>query len=260
MAVRHKPLKNKPLVEAILEIHWVLQTKSPGVEIDPHFKILLGRLFDKLSSDYPEHEPLPISTFPEEMSGGVVHHRFRVGADQWPLVQIGPGIITYNSTQDYTWDGFKPRALSVVEKLFAAYPKRAELNVRKLVLRYIDAVEFDYGSKNVLEFLRDKMKLQFTLPPSLFAGHQVDESPQGFSWQTAFQSTDPNGKLILRFATGQRESKPALVWETTFESSGNEIQKMPEDFEAWLDGAHQVVNDCFFKLIEGDLEREFTCE
>jgi len=76
-----KDLKNKPLVEAILEVKWELQRLAPGVEIDAHYKIFLGRLFDRVSSVYPEHEQLPTATIPDEIVGQVVQHRFRCGAD-----------------------------------------------------------------------------------------------------------------------------------------------------------------------------------
>ena len=54
-----KDLKNKPLIEAILEVKWALTSSGPGVQIDPHYKILLGRLYYKVQEDYPEHEQLP---------------------------------------------------------------------------------------------------------------------------------------------------------------------------------------------------------
>jgi uncharacterized protein (TIGR04255 family) len=33
---------------------------------------------------------------------------------------------------------------------------------------------------------------------------------------------------------------------------------MPNDFEKWLDAAHAVTDDWFFKLIDGELERRFS--
>ncbi|MBP8986104.1 MAG: TIGR04255 family protein [Syntrophobacterales bacterium] len=75
-----KELKNKPLVEAILEIRWKLQGLPSGPQVDPHYKLLLGRLFDRMLKDYPEHEQLPTANVPDELVGHVVQHRFRVAA------------------------------------------------------------------------------------------------------------------------------------------------------------------------------------
>jgi uncharacterized protein (TIGR04255 family) len=255
-----KELKNKPLVEAILEVRWKLRGVPPGPQIDPHYKLLLGRLFDRMLKDYPEHEQLPTANVPDELVGHVVQHRFRVAANSWPLVQVGPGVFTVNSTADYTWLDFRPRVLSAIDRLYDAHPKLEELKITKLILRYIDAVQFDYTNENIFEFLRDKLKLSVSLPDNLFQGTAVENRPNSFTWQTAFKSENPSGFINIRFATGQKNSGPALVWETTVESSGDDLPEMPKDFELWLDAAHEITDDWFFKMIEGELKRRFSGE
>ncbi|MBI5344411.1 MAG: TIGR04255 family protein [Deltaproteobacteria bacterium] len=255
-----KELKNKPLVEAILEIRWGLQGVSPGTQIDPHYKLLLGRLFDRMLKDYPEHEQLPTANIPDEMVGHVVQHRFRVAANSWPLVQVGPGVFTVNSTADYKWPDFRPRVLSAIGKLYDAHPKVGELKVTNLILRYIDAVDFDYGAANVFEFMKDKLKLNISMPDNLFKGTDVESKPNGLTWQCAFKCERPKGIINVRFATGQKGSTPALVWETTVQSAEDDLPEMPKDFEGWLDAAHEITDDWFFKMIEGELERRFSGE
>ena len=78
-----KNLKNKPLVEAILEVKWKLQSSVPNLQLDPHYKLLLGRLYDRVSEEYPEHEQLPTATMPDEIAGYMVQHRFRHAANEW---------------------------------------------------------------------------------------------------------------------------------------------------------------------------------
>ena len=78
--------------------------------LDPHYRLLLGRLFDRFQKDYPVHEQLPTASLPDDMVGQVVQHRFRVAKDDWPLVQVGPGVFTVNDTQHYTWTDFEQRA------------------------------------------------------------------------------------------------------------------------------------------------------
>lgn len=41
------------------------------------------------------------------------------------------------------------------------------------------------------------------------------------------------------------------------QSSGKDVPAMPNKFEEWLESAHNITHNWFFKLIEGDLEREF---
>lgn len=255
-----KELKNKPLVEAILEIRWKLQGLPPRPQVDPHYKLLLGRLFDRMLKDYPEHEQLPTANVPDELVGHVVQHRFRVSANSWPLVQVGPGVFTVNSTADYKWPDFRRRVLSAIEKLFDAHPKVGELKITNLILRYIDAVDFDFGVGNTFEFLRDKLKLNVSLPDTLFADTGVENKPNSFTWQCSFKRQNPRGLINIRFATGQKSNAPAVIWETTVESAGKDLPAMPKDFESWLDAAHDITDDWFFKMIEGELERRFSGE
>ena len=153
--VERKILKNKPLVEAIFEIRWELQEPAPGMKIDPHYKILIGRIYDRVKDEYPFHEPLPTSTMPDEIAGYVVQHRFRTDKDKWPLIQIGPGIITLNDTEGYVWEDFEKRIHKVLDVLFEAYPEvNNNLRINWLLLRYIDSVDFDYEENNIFSFLR----------------------------------------------------------------------------------------------------------
>ncbi len=54
-------LKNKPLVEAILEVRWELQPfeSESNIRTDPHFSLLPGRFFDRVADRYPHHDELP---------------------------------------------------------------------------------------------------------------------------------------------------------------------------------------------------------
>lgn len=255
-----KELINKPLVEAILEIRWNLQGLYPGPLVDPHYKLLLGRLFDRMLQDYPAHEQLQTANVPDELVGHIVQHRFRVAANSWPLIQVGPGIFTVNSTDDYRWPDFRSRVLAAIKKLFDAHPKVEELKITNLILRYIDAVDFDFKGENTLEFLKDKLKLNISLPDVLFKDTGVENKPNSFTWQSSFNCQTPKGLINIRFATGHKNNIPAIVWETTLESTGNDLPKMPDAFGGWLDAAHEITDDWFFKMIEGDLERRFSGE
>ncbi|WP_367363325.1 TIGR04255 family protein [Mesotoga sp.] len=42
--------------------------------------------------------------------------------ESWPLVQLGPGIITLNATEDYSWDDFSYRIDRLIENFFESYP------------------------------------------------------------------------------------------------------------------------------------------
>lgn len=256
-----KDLKNKPLVEAILELNWNLPAQpSQGMEGDPHYRLLLGRFSERVESDYPFHEPLPTAQIPDAMVAHMVQHRFRTGDGKWPLVQIGPGIMTVNETDGYKWCDFKDRCEKAVKALFDAHPAKQKFAVEDLTLRYIDAVEVDFRLENVFKFLDEKMKTRISLPDSLFNGGRVHRSPVAFNWQASFPNNDPGGVITLRFAVGQRGGKPALIWETLVQAARDRMPSIPDGFSAWLGKAHDLTDDWFFKLIEGELERRFSGE
>lgn len=253
-----KILKNKPLVEAIFELRWELQEPAPEMKVDPHYKILIGRIYDRVRDEYPFHEQLPTATMPDEIAGYVVQHRFRESKDKWPLIQIGPGIITLNDTEGYLWEGFEKRIVHVLDTLFEAYPEAENnLKVNGLLLRYIDALNFDYGRDDIFTFLKEKMKTNMEIHEQLFEDPGVSRLPLGFDLRFSFPSTKPMGATHLRFVRGKRKDTDALIWETQVQSIGDDAPQVKNEITTWVKEAHELTDDWFFKMIEGELQRRF---
>jgi uncharacterized protein (TIGR04255 family) len=251
-------LSNPPLVEAILEIRWRLTEPAPGVAIDPGYKLLVGRLHERVSAEYPFHEPLPTASMPDEMLGYVVQHRFRKAQDEWPLVQVGPGVVTLNETASYLWDDFQARGLQLQKSLFDAYPGAQEApTVVNLQLRYIDSVTFDFENEDVLAFVARNLQVELGLASGLFDDLPVVSPPHALNAFLAFRTMEPKGSLSLRFARGLRNDAPALVWETVVQSEGQDLPEMPLGFASWLGAAHEVTHRLFLKMIRGPLEEQF---
>lgn len=257
-------LKNKPLVEAFIEIKWELKEGKTGGQSDPHYKFLLGPLREKISEKYPEYEALPTATIPDEMAGYMVQHRFRASAGGWPIIQVGPGVFSFNQTTEYVWTEFREQAVEAVDKLFEAYPKKEDLKINSIFLKYIDALEVDYFSENIFDYLKNKLKINVDFPDNLFEGSDVQSFPQAFNMQTSFSCSAPPGRINLLFATGHHkkgeDNQPALIWHITMHSAGNDVPEMPNQFSGWLDAAHRKTHDWFFKLVDGDLLRSFRGE
>ncbi|MDI6769028.1 MAG: TIGR04255 family protein [Anaerolineales bacterium] len=247
-----------PLIETILEVRWQLVEQSPGLSIDPRYKILVGRLYDRLASEYPFHEPLPTASMPDEMLGYIVQHRFRVGQDQWPLVQVGPGLVTLNETKNYTWEEFEPRCQRLVDTLFETYPSEGQsLSIVNLQLRYIDAIPFDFSRNDILAFITENLKINLSFPASFFENTPIQTTPEALNALFVFPVTEPKGSIRLRFGRGKREQDDALIWETVVQSDTPDIPEMPSQFKDWLSAAHTLTHNMFFKLIKGSLEEQF---
>ncbi|PYV89571.1 MAG: hypothetical protein DMG05_13310 [Acidobacteria bacterium] len=254
----HKDLKNSPLVEATLEIRWALTEESvPGIKIDPHYKMLLGRFYERVMEVYPVHETLPAATMPEAMVAHQAQHLLRVAPSRGPVLQLGPGILSIHEGEEYSWKEFAWRCAEAISKLVEAYPKSAEFKVEALRLRYLDAVGFDFRRENILDFLKDKFKTTVQLPSALFQDSPIQPQPVGLSWQASFRENTLRGTISVGFATGEKESRPALLWEIIVESREDEVPQIPRDFQSWLQEAHSLSIDWFFKLIAGDLEKSF---
>jgi uncharacterized protein (TIGR04255 family) len=253
--VKGETLSNPPLVEAIFEMKWQLQESTSGLTHDRHYNLLIGRLYDRLEKRYPFHEPLPAASMPAEMVAGMVQHRFRTAENEWPVFQLGPGVLTVNDTQKYTWDDFKERVLEAANALFEAYPE--SLAVKNLQLRYINAVDFDFDNESVFEFLNHQLKTDISPYPSLFENPDVRNAPASFDCRFTFNYTRLGSTINLRFARGKTHNRDALFWETFVATPLDPIPELHSALGDWLEESHDILEDWFFKLVEGDLLRSF---
>lgn len=251
-------LKNKPLVEAIFELRWELKEVRPHLRVDPHYKVLIGRVYERLSDEYPVHQELPTAMMPDAIAAYTVQHQFRKGKGQWPLVQIGPGIITLNDTDRYIWSDFESRIHLILDALFQAYPGSAnDLRISGLLLRYIDAVTLDYLKEDVFDFLKQQLKVNVVVDSGMFDDTGVGKLPLDFNIAFSFPSAKPKGAVGLRFIRGKKGEADALVWETLVHSVGQDAPTDKEQITAWVKDAHSLTHDWFFKMIEGELLERF---
>lgn len=89
----------------------------------------------------------------------------------------------------------------------------------------------------------------------LFAGTPIQPLPAAFDFGFNFPITSPNGICRVRLARGNKNGQDALIWETVVVSEGDDLLRAgPEDFSVWLQSAHAIVHDLFFKMISGSLE------
>jgi uncharacterized protein (TIGR04255 family) len=251
-------LRRKPLIEAIFEARWRLQEAVPaGFKRDPNYKFLLGKLFDAVRNEYPEHEQLPAAQLPDEMTPQVVHHRFRASKDGWPLLQVGPGIFTVNETSKYEWVRYEGLVNTAVSVLVDSYSAREALVFESLTLRFLNAIPLDFEKISILDFLAAKMRTKLSIPDSAFQKGQFDRKPVEMSTHLVFPSIRPSGALALNFSTGTASGDKALIFELNVTSKGPEVPNVSTEFGRWLADAHTLIEAVFFDLIEGDLIRGF---
>lgn len=245
-----RDLKNKPLVEALLEVRWALEG-PPGIAVDPAYQLLIGQLYGKLRGKFPHHVTLPSAELPPQFVPFTPQHQFRVAPDQWPLVQLGPGLLTINDTEGYIWDDFYDYCAFVVSSFFEAYPDHEKkLRIAEVTLRYIDADLLHTDS--VLDFL-NKLKISIEIQRSLFQGSPIGSTPLGVGLSLTYPIESPKSVLQLTINKGQKKGSDALVWETHVISRGDDSPQASGEITEWLRKAHIITHDWFMRQIDGDL-------
>ncbi len=267
-----RTLKKKPLVEAIFEMHWEIPTGFPGLGAnlpanfpqfaqDPSFPELFAKfLVAAAKKDYPHYEPVESGGMTENIAHQVVH-RFRAVPKGWPLAQLGPGILAINNTEGYDWSEFMPRCLDGIALLSESHPQGDQIKIKRIVLRYVDAIISDVSTLGLSAFLNKKMRVNCALPISIFEKTNLAPSPTSFQWRSSYRSEAPDGMVNVLIALGTRNDMPkpndAVILTTEFITDIKSLALKDFDSKNWLTGSHKVLCDLFFELIDGQLKKEF---
>ncbi len=262
-------LKSSPLIEAWLEIHWKLQRDpTAGFLRDPGFPFALGVFYSSVKDDFEYKKDLDASRAPEEMLPHLVRHQFRPGEEQWPLLQLGPGVATVNFAEHYTWQDFLQRALYLRSRLLNAYGETA-LEAEKLVLRYRNGVALEPESKDLLDYFEKNLNTVVTLPAHIPGPIGARDWPVEANILFKYNLLKPRGVGTLRLVTGNRkrtdqmskqETKEGLlVWQLGVESDISAAPDLKDEdvFTEWLNLSHAVIHEWFFSLIEGPLRKKY---
>jgi uncharacterized protein (TIGR04255 family) len=255
-------LPNNPLAEAIFEVRWELSKgdalKPPE---DPGYRILVGRYYDKIRKTYQASIDLPASQMPDSMLPYVVRQQFRASRDSWPVTQLGPGILTFNETTNYAWKSFRPNACMVIDALFDAYPIELHpLAISEANLRYLNSIPYDgdYAEQPLLTFIKNFLNTSIIVDPLLFGDNQNQaDSPTNVVLSLTYDLAAFDGVGSLLIAKGEREGKPAIVWEIQVKTKQGYAPKTAVAIASWLEQAHEVAEKWFFLLCRGNLLDSF---
>ena len=198
-----RQLKSPPLVEALLEIRWGL---SEGrLPLDPAYPLIVGLFYGEVKDSFPVKEELvPQSQLPAEFLQYTVTHRFRVGENEWPVVQIGPGIASLNYASSYRWCEFEVEANAFFSRLRSSYATAANAApvLEQITLRFINVVRIEDEDGDMLEFLRNKLHVEFAPVPPISSLPDSTCELGGFRFQTAYSLGSPPGGAMMTVSTG----------------------------------------------------------
>jgi len=260
-------LKTPPLIEVVFEIRWDPQRARKN----PFFSIFWGGLHSKLNEKFPEIVSLlPDIPLPDEFTQNTYHYRFFSENKKFPMVQVGPGALTlHEKDPSYCWDSFKENIDFVAKQLFASHPKTVNFLPHHLVLRYADFFECDFAKADFFSYLKENLKIDFSMSGELFRDGQVTSSPSPYNLhvQTFFPCLLPDvserGEVGLIFRGGERNKTQGIFMDTIVQcpqalpSRTSRYWSSHEEIIRWAEDAHNITHRWFFTLIEGELRKKF---
>jgi uncharacterized protein (TIGR04255 family) len=227
-------LPNAPLIEVIFEINWDIINKEDIV----NFQYLHGDLYSSLKEKYPLRENLLPPEVPFEIVKGIPVYRFR-DENEYPLIQVGPGILTYNTINElYFWDKFEKDIVDLTKTFSTVFPK---INQKEsfLTLTYLDFFEIDFDKVNIINFINDHLKININQDI-------IDNNKTKDINLTISYVIDEN-KLNLNLKNGSlNNQKNGIILQTKLISS-KKIFSLKEQRE-WLNTAHEICSDIFKKI------------
>ena len=253
------PLLHPPLAEVIFELRWEIENdEQTGRMRDPAYPMMYGRLYERFKKDFPEIEDLPSTQAHPEATPFIPRHRMRQGKNGYPLMQVGPGILTINMAKEYSWSTWKKWILRVIESVIELYsPTKIPLNFIKAEIRYVNAIRFDLARENPLSFLAEKLHTKIEIDSELFEKNQINHRPNSVGLNLAYVLDKPSAQLALSMNLGQFDGKPAYILQTLVHSFGEMVPSDKESFEPWLEDSHEVALHCFQVFCKGALMEKF---
>lgn len=236
-----KTFKKAPLVEVLFEIKF----KNPNIK---DYDILVGELNAKLKKKYPFFESLKPQEIPSFMLPQVVQHRFRKEPNKYPLYQLGPGIISFNSNgENYAnggWPSFKKSLIEFIKvyKETSTDNLFSTENFEKITLRYIDKIEDERMYPNTRQYFCDYLNLQ--IEPEFINSTDYKDSLQDVSLFQAYQLSDDKSKLLFNVRTITEGSRKLLIDSSV---TTKKIESM-EELKLWLEMSHKKLEELFFGI------------
>ena len=256
--------KNPPLIEVIAEVHWMLKKLqiAPDAKVDLYYERFVAEFQNKLTTQNLTHfEELIPSAIPIEILPNQPRKRIRRAEKKWPLVQVGPGIITANTVPPYEgWNQFKTFLFLVIEGLFESYPDAGQnLFLEKLHLRYIDGFDERFDFTQYADFAKRMLNIQPPISKDVFGGYLKKDSDIDYVIEARFQNVKPdksNGRI--KVSPGRIGDSNALIMELHCET----LYANPEfislsSVKRWFEEAHQCLHDQFNTLVAPELKTKF---
>ena len=238
-------LQKAPLVEIVLELRWKIMNKTDLSMV----QYLYGDLYSELKQKYPYRESIVPTEIPLDILINQPVHRYRSAINDYPLYQVGPGIITLNTIDNkYYWDTFSEWAEELISSFLKVYPMEINDKITPSIL-FLDFFSFDFEKDDINKFINDKFNITFG--QSFFKSTKYPKNINlGFYYELSI------GDLSITFQKGKsKNQQEGIVLQTRI--NGKPLNANKEEISDWINKSHEICSDLFKKLTEGELYESF---
>ncbi|MFH0991180.1 MAG: TIGR04255 family protein [bacterium] len=225
----------------IFEAFWELDVDDKSrSEYDPGFELAQGVFSSYLSKDYPHHRKIAPPLAPLQLLNHKPVHQFWTAPNEWPVIQLGPGILAANITEKtYVWETkFQPVILQALDALLRSYKEPPQF--KKVSLRYIDAVELNTEAEDsFLQFIESHLQIK------VVKEFDISGRIKGQSISQVY-SLDDNSQLQIVISNGMKNNNPVIVWQTAILK---ETKFTPDDIKQWIQYAHSSISALFKRML-----------
>lgn len=234
-------LEHDAIIEAIVELRFDVTDGSTIPEV------FFGRLVDHPTWKGFQQRRLPEAELPPSLRRADPNLRYRpvlhlVEPDGPRSLRIGPQVLSYHRAAPYIgWERFFPELKEVVSELFK---KVDELTIRRIGLRYVNALTSTLHGINVISDLN----------LTLHVSDEVITDSLNVNYSTVVSKYI---QYTVRVATKEvvkgniPDSTSAIIDVDVYTTDAFSASDSTAVIE-WIDAAHQVEKEQFFRLLKPD--------
>ncbi|HKI44913.1 MAG TPA: TIGR04255 family protein [Balneolales bacterium] len=241
-------LPSAPLLEVIFELRWKILNQSDLAKS----QYLHGDLYSILKTDYPFRESLAPPEVPAAVLVNKPVYRFRRAKDEYPLIQIGPGLLTLNTTdEEYFWGAYFESSTKLLNAFYNAYSSGKEIKVAPS-LAYVDFFQTKSQEENIIQFINDNLAIKIN--QGFFKENRPPNNLNlGINYNIDF------GSLSINLNTGKNSKQQSgLILQTKI--IGKENNYTSDGILSWLKDAHEMCSRLFKNMTKGQLYETFKMD
>jgi uncharacterized protein (TIGR04255 family) len=238
-------LPNAPLVEVVFELRWSVNDKSDLMEAE----YLYGDIYAEIKNKYPHRERILPIEIPVELTINKPVYRYRANKNDYPLVQVGPGLLTLNTTANlYEWNFFFNDAKELIKTFLKIFKPKKEKKIN-LSLLYLDFFPFDFKNEDVTKFINENLNIK--IEQSFIENVRYPKEIN-----IAYSFDIEHGELKVSLQKGINNSKnEGLLLQSRI--NGAPIQPENDLITEWINNSHGICSNLFKELTKGQLYESF---